>query len=227
MATLEDLSNKNAKFFLKITKRKSDPEEKKPKELRLDLDPIMTKENVLAAKNIHVRGRLVVFEEARDSVQVDLWALMDNRPPMIYRDVNVQRGYDLSPDVHKYLLVRPVTPGHMVNKRAAFRVKVGMPCTITAHTANLSFNGRVKDVSSSGFAVEVSNANLTEKLALRESLIVEFTDPVFSEKKIRVEGALVRSEKGKAITLFGCQCRDVPKEYMNYVMKKQTSKSHA
>lgn len=227
MATLEDLSNKHARFFLKVTKRDADPQDKKLKELKLDLDPIVTKENVLVADNIRVDGKLLVFEDARDSVQVDLWAVVENRPPMIYRDVDVQRGYDVIPDVHKCLLVRPVTQGKAMNKRAAFRVSVGMPCRITAHRTNTSYHGRVKDVSTSGFAVEFASNVLEEELIYRDAIIIEFTDPTIDDKKISVEGALVRTEKGKSVTLLGCQCRDTSKEYLSYVMKKQTAKSHS
>lgn len=227
MATLEELSKKDAQFFLKVSKRECNPEEKKPKELRLDLNPILTKENVLAAENIHVKGKLLVFEDARDTVQVDLWALLENRPPLIFRDVDVQRGYDLNEEIHKYLLVRPVTPGKAMNKRAAFRVKVGMPCKVYAHNAGATYQGVVKDVSSAGFAVEIGNHFLEEKIPNRDSIVIEFSDPMFDNKKITVEGSLVRRDRGRIATLFGCQCRDVGKDYLNYVMKKQTAKAHA
>ncbi len=227
MATVEDYFDQKSKFLIKIYERNVDPNEKNPKQLTFKLEPFYAKENVLAVKTIRVDGRALRFEGTEEMVRVDLWVLRGSKTPLIYSDVNVMKGYDFNDQISKFLIVRPVRNAKAMNKRGAYRVKVGLPCRVNEHAQGDHFNAFVKDVSASGFAIELKTSNVETLYKNRDTFSVEFEDSTISSNKIAMEGTIVRKSKTQNETVYGLVVDNPSKQYMNYVMKKQSQKAHS
>lgn len=243
--TLQELNESKAKFVLKIFKRtynmpgKSDDAgsteetvfdvtaaDMRRKELSFDLKPLQSYDNVLAVEGIRVDGKIITFENTQQKVQVDLWAIQEDRPPIVYQDVVIDRGQDYNSEISEYLIVRPVNVGARINKRKSFRVKVGIKCQVQLHAHGGVVPGVIRDVSTDGFAVEIS-PDLISEANIKDTLSVEFTDMMISPEIMRITGLCMRIVKENSYVLYGCMVLDASKAYKSYVMQRQAKKAKA
>lgn len=218
MATLEAYYDRNATFLIKTFKRE-EPE----KVLSFDVIVLKVYDNVLMAESIHVDDHLIVFDGYEETVRTDLWVIEDpEKPPLVYEDVSVVRGYAFNDEIKNYLIIRPVEPAGRMNRRGAYRVKVGVPCKVYCKEGYV--NGYVRDVSTSGFGIEIKHGQVQDG-SVKGNITIEFTDSSIDKNAITISGTCVRKQDKETYTIFGCRISQDTIAYNSYVMKKQAQKA--
>lgn len=196
-------------------------------EVSFDVEVLDTKENILYINSIHAQDKLVVFEGTEERVRVDLWVCIEDKPPLIYQDIIIERGYDFDSTHHNYLILRPTQNPKIVNKRNSFRVKVGIPCHIQLGDHKGVVEGMLKDVSTEGFAIEVAKDKVSNAIPHKDMISLVFSDVKISNTLIKVNGLCVRKVDLDDKILYGVHAPIVDKTYKTYVMNKQTNKCRA
>lgn len=246
--SLESIAQKNTKFILKASKRKQNTKEllssnvvnisieelaialyknEHLPEVSFNVEVLKAKDNVLFIAGLHTNNKLIVFDGTEDNVRVDLWACVEDKPPIIYQDILVERGYNYDKEHSNYLILRPKTTPTILNKRNAFRVRVDIKCDIQLGKHKGIVVGNLKDVSTEGFAVEIKK-ELTQTIAIPNSdnISIVFSDIAISNNLIRVSGLCVRRVDNEDTFLYGVHAPNADKDYKSFVVSKQTSKCH-
>jgi len=163
------------------------------------------------------------FDGYEETVRTDLWVIEDpEKPPLVYEDVSVVRGYAFNDEIKNYLIIRPVEPAGRMNRRGAYRVKVGVPCKVYCKEGYV--NGYVRDVSTSGFGIEIKHGQVQDG-SVKGNITIEFTDSSIDKNAITISGTCVRKQDKETYTIFGCRISQDTIAYNSYVMKKQAQKA--
>ena len=149
-------------------------------------------------------------------VQSDLYYIRENQSPIIWENVIIKSL--LFDGEHKHIIV-PRKPGRKFNRRAHFRVYIGL-----SGVAQLGLNKGTKDIiihdmSYSGFSIL---ADKETKIHVNDTIRVTFDDRF---QHFAINGICVRRQlKSNDSVIYGCVFPKKSKEIREYVLEKQQKK---
>lgn len=202
--TFEEL--KDAKYLLKVS-------EDGYESLSFELDIVAVKGNSLIAKAITVDGKAVSFESP--NIKTEIWAVSLDNPPYTAK----ARCYFEKRNEERLLVVSGITNPVKMNKRAAYRVGLYLPCDVQLGISR-PINAEIINGSDNGFAVKVKGDSSVQ--LLKDVIVVTFSDEDVVNNQLVLSGVCVRREDQEDGSIYGCRILESKGGFKSYLVKKQS-----